>query len=189
MPQGTIQSATPGNQWGGKFGTFIDYTVQLDNGGPFTLARKIKDDGSHKPVEVGSVLNYEIRSTDQYGTKIKEVNPEFAGQSNTQVSGTANVTVNGSALPDARQDSIERQTAAKCAAPIIASAVASGKLPLDKATGSFDKLVNEFHKTIRGYTVEQPAQTPVAADPAVDLPAPDTDGIDKPQGDDDDIPF
>ena len=183
MPQGTIQSATPGNQWGGKFGTFIDYTVQLDNGGPFTLARKVKDDGSHKPVEVGSVLNYEVKSTDQYGTKIKEVNPEFAGQSN------GNGAAPSGGGSDQRQDSIERQTAAKCAAPIIASAVASGKLPLDKATGSFDKLVNEFHKTIRGYTVEQPAQTPVAADPAVDLPAPDTDGIDKPQGDDDDIPF
>ena len=182
MPQGTIQSATPGNQWGGKFGTFIDYTVQLDNGGPFTLARKVKDDGSHKPVEVGSVLNYEVKSTDQYGTKIKEVNPEFAGQSN----GNGAAPSGGGSQ---RQDSIERQVAAKCAAPIIASAVASGKLPLDKATGSFDKLVNEFHKTIRGYTVEQPAQTPVAADPAVDLPAPDTDGIDKPQGDDDDIPF
>jgi hypothetical protein len=182
MPQGTIQSATPGNQWGGKFGTFIDYTVQLDNGGPFTLARKVKDDGSHKPVEVGSVLNYEVKSTDQYGTKIKEVNPEFAGQSN------GNGAAPSGGGSDQRQDSIERQTAAKCAAPIIASAVASGKLPLDKATGSFDKLTNEFHKTIRGYTVEQPASTTPPL-PTADVPA-DTEGIDTPApGDDDEIPF
>lgn len=184
MPQGTIQSATPGNQWGGKFGTFIDYTVQLDNGGPFTLARKVKDDGSHKPVEVGSVLNYEIKSTDQYGTKIKEVNPEFAGQSN------GNGAAPSGGGSDQRQDSIERQVAAKCAAPIIASAVASGKLPLDKATGSFDKLTNEFHKTIRGFTVEpvqQPAPSNVAAET---LPPADTEGIDAPApGDDDEIPF
>ena len=183
MPQGTIQSATPGNQWGGKFGTFIDYTVQLDNGGPFTLARKVKDDGSHKPVEVGSVLNYEVKSTDQYGTKIKEVNPEFAGQSNGN-----GAAPSGGVSNDARQDSIERQVAAKCAAEVLSAQVASGKPPSAGLTAQFDKLVNEFHKTIRGYTVEQPASTTPPL-PTADVPA-DTEGIDTPAPEDDsDIPF
>lgn len=184
MPQGTIQSATPGNQWGGKFGTFIDYTVQLDNGGPFTLARKVKDDGSHKAVEVGSVLNYEVKSTDQYGTKIKEVNPEFAGQSN------GNGAAPSGGGSDLRQDSIERQVAAKCAGQVLAAQVASGNPPTVGLAAQFDKLVNAFHKTIRGFTVEpvqQPAPSNVAAET---LPPADTEGIDAPApGDDDEIPF
>ena len=58
--------------------------------------------------------------------------------------------------------------------------------PKELSNYAFDKLVNEFHKTIRGYTVEQPAATPL---PTADVPA-DTEGIDTPAPEDDsDIPF
>lgn len=181
MLQGTIQSATPGNQWQGRHGQFLDYTVQLDNGGPFILSRKLQGDGSHKPVTVGAILAYEIKEQGDHGTKIKEVNPEFAGQGNGN-----GAAPSGGVSNDARQDSIERQVAAKCAAEVLSAQVASGKPPSAGLTAQFDKLTNEFHKTIRGYTVEQPAATPL---PTADVPA-DTEGIDTPAPEDDsDIPF
>lgn len=180
MPQGTIQAVAEKDRWSNDYGNYVGYNVTLDTG-QFVINRKLRQDGSHKPLNVGEVLHYSLNGTDRHGNrKIKEEKPEYAGQSNG--SGDQGVVGGNFALnaPNARQDSIERQVAAKCAAQVAAAQVAVGKLPTVAA------LVDEFHQAIRGYTVEVDPKVDTAAE---SLPAADASGLSSETDDGSDIPF
>lgn len=184
MPTGIIEAVTGKREWSGNYGPMVDYSLTID-GNEVYLTKK-PDSPAPEP---GESLDYEVVKRDQHGTKIKKVWNE----------GGAQATTNGSSAPApsqaARQESIERQVAAKCAAEVVAALAANGKLATSGAVEqTFDKLTNSFHTTIRGYTVEKvdPANS-IAQD---SLPAPDTSGTKKPDPGttgggvpDDDIPF
>lgn len=179
MPTGIIEAVTGRREWSGNYGPMVDYSLTID-GNEVYLTKK-PDSPAPEP---GESLDYEVVKRDQHGTKIKKVWNEGNGSAPASSPSQA-----------ARNESIERQVAAKCAAQVVAALSANGKLPSSDAIAStFDKLTDKFHVTIRGYTVEKvdPANS-IAQD---SLPAPDTSGTTKPDPGttgggvpDDDIPF
>lgn len=82
----------------------------------------------------------------------------------------------------ATQASIRRQTAAKCAAELLAGAVSSGKVTLDEALTKIEPATGKFLHAIEA------DQQQTTAQPTADVPA-DTGGLDGGPATDDDIPF
>lgn len=185
MPTGIIEAVTGRREWSGNYGPMVDYSLTID-GNEVYLTKK-PDSPAPEP---GESLDYEVVKRDQHGTKIKKVWNEGGGNGSAPASSPSQA---------ARNESIERQVAAKCAAQVVAALSATGKLASSDAIAStFDKLTNNFHQTIRGYSVEKvdPANS-IAQDslPAPDttaaesLPPADKDGLKSDEGDDEDIPF
>lgn len=172
MPTGTITNVTGSREWTGKYGTMVDDTFTIEVEGKEVEVYKTRKPDSPPP-EAGETLDFEKVKQDQHGIKIKKVyDSPYAGP-----------VSNGSPAPSqaARNESIERQVATKCAAQVIAAYVASGKTPPAALT-----LADEFHQAIRGYTVEPDPKVNIAQE---SLPKPDTDGLDAKPDPDDDIPF
>lgn len=172
MPQGTVKAVKAQKPWSGANGNFIDFTIDLESGGRLgevVIASKCNPDGTAmKPPTIGETFEYEVKSQDQYGIKIKRV-------SNYQGGGNSD-----------KDKSIARQTAAKCAAQVVAALVTTGKQS-PSTRNEIERLTNEFYDAI---TAEQGAQQSIATDPLT----PDTTGLDStaPQTaaqDDSDIPF
>lgn len=173
MPEATIKSVDGQREWSGNFGPMIDYTLTIESGGKTGPVYITKKPDSPAP-EAGESFDYEVVKRDKFGTKIKRVfdTPYTADNGSSLKAGPSQA---------ARNESIERQVAAKCAARVVAAYVASGKTPPAAAD-----VTDEFHKAIRGFTVEADPQDNIAQD---SLPKPDTDGIDAKPDPDDDIPF
>lgn len=188
MPEAIIQSVDGQREWTGNYGAMIDYSLTIESGGKTGQVYITKKPDSPAP-QAGESFDYEVVKQDKHGTKIKRVfDSPYAGP-------TSNAAPTSSPSQSARNESIERQVAAKCAAQVVAADVASGKLAIVGAPLEFDKLTNAFHNTIRGYKVEE-------VDPANNtaqdsLPKPDTVGLTTADdsggaamtGDDDSIPF
>lgn len=84
------------------------------------------------------------------------------------------------------QASIRRQTAAKCAAEVLAGAVSSGKVTLDEALEKIEPATGKFLHAIEAD--QQNAAQGNGAQPTADVPA-DTGGLTSGASQDDDIPF
>ena len=86
------------------------------------------------------------------------------------------------------QASIRRQTAAKCAAEVLAGAVSSGKVTLDDALTKIESATGKFLHAIEADADNQQQQQTTTAQPVADVPA-DTGGLGTATAADDDIPF
>lgn len=174
MPTGTIKEVKGTREWTGNYGTMVDHTFDIEVDGKVAEVYMTKKPDSPAP-QAGETLDFEKVKQDQHGIKIKKIyDTPYTPNGNGNGAGPSG---------DARQESIERQVAAKCAARVIAATVASGNKPV---AAEIMDLTDAFHTAIRGYTVEEPTGN----DP---LPA-DTAGLDStaPQAaaqDDSDIPF
>lgn len=182
MQEGTIQAVTGQRPWSGEHGNFIDFNLTLADGQQVYISRKVKPDGSVKTPQVGESLTYEVARTDQHGTKIRQVNPQYAGNNG-----------NSGGSSSGRDESIKRQTAAKCAAQVVAAQVASGKLsqPTEQA---IMQLTDEFSKAIEARDAQPNPANNVAAQslpPAegIDSTAPQQAAMAGQGSPDDDIPF
>lgn len=168
MATGTVKAVTGQREWSGKYGPMIDYTLTFESDGKAGSVYITKKPDSPAP-EVGESFDFEVVKRDQHGTKIKRV---FEDSGKFSAAATPSQA--------ARNESIERQVAAKCAAQVAAAQVAVGKLPTVAA------LVDEFHQAIRGYTVEVDPKVDTAAE---SLPAADASGLSSETDDGSDIPF
>lgn len=174
MPNLTVKSVDESREWTGNFGTMIDYTLTIESDGKSGQVYVTKKPESPAP-EAGESWDYEVVKRDKFGTKVKRVfDSPYAGP-------VSNGSPAATPSQAARNESIERQVATKCAAQVIAAYVASGKTPPAALT-----LADEFHQAIRGYTVEPDSKANIAQE---SLPKPDTDGLDAKPDPDDDIPF
>lgn len=115
MPEGTIKSINRTNEWANKHGgSFIDYYVTLASDGWEGEVYLTKKAESPAPTE-GETLDFEKVKQDQHGIKIKKV----YDTPYTPQNGSSGPSAGGSGN-DPRQDSIERQVAAKVAGEIVA---------------------------------------------------------------------
>lgn len=164
MPTGTVTAVKAQAPWSGNHGAFIDYTIDLESGGRIgevKITSKCNSDGSAmKPPTVGETFEYEVKSNDQHGIKIKRVSQQGGGGP----SGNGRAPASN---PE-REKSIERQVAAKAAARVLAAMVASGaNLP----DGEARRLTDLFYDAIQGESEAAPQVAP----PVVEAPTADYD--------------